>query len=212
VARSRRASPKPWKIGIRYFDPLSHAGTEDGQQAFDFAGKTLRQPPHTPIFFTIDGDPTWDHVVDPHAHPPRTEGDWIVMYFQSQQRDLWNAANPGRPFQIGVYAGGKPLLELYKLGIVDMYWQAMSPGFDGSQTAQHLYPWFHLNRWQYNGNRPYNCAHHTNIPLADPDAAWGDGGEWLLTDPLERDLERNEDDAAHFQQMMQKWIQLLPGL
>jgi hypothetical protein len=203
--------PNPLHIGIQYFDPVSHAGTEDGREAFTFAGRQLRQPPHTPIFFAIDGDPNWTHVIAPHAVPPQTEGDWIVGYFTliHAQRAAWVAANPARPYLIGVYGGGRVLRELYTRGIVDMYWQAMSPGFDESQPAHSWWPWPHLNRWQYNGDQTFACAVGPSMTGIDPDADWGDGGTWLVTDPLEVQLERAEDAAAH---VIQLWGTLLNDL
>jgi hypothetical protein len=176
----------PTAIGIQYFDPQWNAGTYDGQHAFQYAGETLFQPPHSTVFFAIDGDPQWGDQIT--GQPPgTTEGQWITQYFQqiAAQRDAYTAQNPDRPYLIGVYAGGRVCTELYNLGIVDMFWQPMSPGFDGSSPAQHHWPWSHLNRWQYNGDQTY-CG---GLNQVDPDMDWGDGGTWLLTDPLNASLD-----------------------
>jgi hypothetical protein len=184
--------PQPTAIGIRYFDPRWNAGTYDGQHAFQYAGTTLFQPPHSTIFFAIDGDAQWGNHIS--GQPPgTTEGQWIKEYFEqiAAQRDAHTAQNPDRPYLIGVYAGGDVCKELYKLGIVDMFWQAGSPGWAGSQPAQHHWPWSHLNRWQYTGDQSY-CG---NLTQVDPDMDWGDGGSWSLTDPLNQSLERLETAA-----------------
>jgi hypothetical protein len=198
------AGPHPTAIGIQYFNPRWNAGTYDGQHAFQYAGTTLFQPPHTTIFFAIDGDPQWTNQI---AGQPAgtTEGQWLTQYFQQivAARDAYTAQNPDRPYLIGVYAGGRVCMELYKLGMVDMFWQTMSPGFDGSAPAQHHWPWCHANRWQYNGDRPY-CG---GLNQVDPDMDWGDGGTWLLTDPLNQSLEALENAAAQqrLHDFMQQW-------
>jgi hypothetical protein len=183
---------KSFKLGSDYFDPRRHTGSDDGQEAFAFAGTELRQPPHTPIFFAIDGDADWDKV------PPRffdplpagtTTGTWIEHYFRLiyDERSAWEAQHPDRPYLIGVYGSGRVLRELYKLGIVDAFWQAMSTGWDESRPADNLWPWPHANRWQYQGDETF-CG----IKGVDPDADWGDGGTWTLADPLARALIRQE--------------------
>jgi hypothetical protein len=200
-----KSGPQPTAIGIQYFDPQWNAGTYDGQHAFQYAGNTLFQPPHSTIFFAIDGDPQWTNHI-PGQPTSTTEGQWITDYFQqiAAERDAYTAQNPDRPYLIGVYAGGRVCNELYKLGIVDMFWQAMSPGFDGSSPARHLWPWSHLSRWQYNGDHAY-CGGLNQI---DPDMDWRDGGTWLLTDPLNQSLEALEHAAA--QQRLHELIPWLP--
>jgi hypothetical protein len=184
----------PLHIGIQYFNPNVHAGTEDGQAAFAFAGQQLMQPPHTAIYFTIDGDPSWDARMTAAAHP--TQGDWIVGYFDliRAQRTAWVQLNPGRPYVIGVYGSGRVCRELYTLGKVDMFWQAVSAGFDESGPPR--FPWPHSNRWQYTHDKHYICGSGPAMDGVDPDADWGDGGTWLLTDPLEVSLEQAEGNTA----------------
>ena len=203
------ANPNPGHIGIAYFRPAGNTGRDDATAAFAFAGNTLKQPPHTPIFFAVDGDPAWGNVI-PGPHLVH-EGDWIVDYFQHVHaaRDAWNTAHPSRPYLIGVYGSGRVCHELYDLGIVDMFWQAMSPGFDESQPANHWWPWVHCNRWQYQGDQNFNCAHHTVMHGIDPDTDWGDGGTWILTDPLEQSLERLEAQAAQLNQLVHNFGDLL---
>jgi len=207
LARGEPAWPDTWpeldpdpknsgKIGADYFDPHHHAGTQDGSQAFEFAGLTLRQPPHTPIFFAIDGDSGWNERPPRHVDPlaaGETTGTWIARYFQliHDARAAWVAAMPHRPYLIGVYGNGRACRELYRLGIVDMFWQAMSPGWDESRPGNNQWPWAHANRWQYQGNKPY-CG----IGQSDPDGDWFDGGTWLLTDPLAQQLSDLEDQEA----------------
>jgi hypothetical protein len=178
--------------------PATHddAGTLDGKDAFHYCGVVLKQPPQTPVFFAIDFDP-YD-LPDPR-HPPHPAGtveppappgwpalpsinvreQWIKSYFQNIKtaRDEF-ATQTGRHYLIGVYCAGKTLQLLYEQGIASHFWQSGS-GRNGNRPPN--WPWYHANRWQYRGNlEPKFCA----IGKIDPDADWGDGGTWSLTDPL----------------------------
>jgi hypothetical protein len=193
-------------------NPATHddAGTLDGQEAFQYCGATLKQTPQTPVFFSIDFDP-YD-IRDPNNPPatpppppppppapaPVPSAGWpalpaiaareqmIKTYFANIKtaRDAF-ATRTGRHYLIGVYGNGRIMKVLYDQGIVSHFWQAGSSGRSGNRPP--AWPWFHVNRWQYQGNQPY-CG----IPQVDPDADWGDGGTWSLADPLAQDLAQLE--------------------
>ncbi|HEY1369197.1 MAG TPA: glycoside hydrolase domain-containing protein [Gaiellaceae bacterium] len=195
---------------IFYFNPdpdgnaATHddAGTLDGTEAFQYIGDTLKQPPNTPVFFSIDFDPydlpdastagawpgpgpepaDWPHDW-PTLPPVNRRENWIRSYFARIKvaRDAY-FDRTGRYYLIGVYAPGKTLELLYKQGLVSYFWQAGSSGRSGSRPPR--WPWFHANRWQYQGNVAPICT----IQQPDPDADWGDGGLWSLNDPLAVDL------------------------
>jgi len=97
---------------------------------------------------------------------------------------------------IGVYAGGEVLRWLYRMGAADFFWQAVSFGGTGSQPPR--WPWYHANRWQYQftGDGHPLPERWDCFGGLDPDADWGDGGAWILTDPLAQRLEALERDEA----------------
>jgi hypothetical protein len=195
-------------------NPATHddAGTQDGTDAFQYCGATLKQPPQTPIFFAIDFDP-YD-VLDPNnppapllpppapAAPPgwpalpavAVREQWIKSYFENIKtaRDAYSTQT-GRHYLIGVYGPGKIMQLLYEQGIVSHFWQSGGSGHTGSKPP--LWPWYHANRWQYRTEQAL-CG----INGIDPDADWGDGGAWSLTDSLSQDFEELERSGSiiHF--------------
>jgi hypothetical protein len=178
----------PTKIG--YFRPPAKPaddgqGNLDARDAFNQCAFAMRQPPQTPVFFTVDFDGG-----DTHETPDGKA--FITDYFRRvrAERDAFTKANPDHHYLIGVYAGGDVMQWLYELGDVDYFWQTLSPGFAGSHFADNHWPWYHLNRWQYQGTADaahplpgWNC-----VPGFDPDADWGDGGGWNLNDRPAKDL------------------------
>jgi hypothetical protein len=172
---------------IDYFNPVFHAGTEDGMNAFTYCGEVLHQPPQTPVFFTVDFDPGVG----------ATARAWIENYFRlvAAARDAYAQRNPERYYLIGAYASGEVLRWCYEQGLVSSFWQTVSFAFNGSEPPR--WPWYHANRWQYQYidekhplPAPWNC-----VPGADPDADWGDGGTWSLADPLAQSLRQLEEQG-----------------
>jgi hypothetical protein len=206
---------------IFYFEPdpdgnaeTPNAGELDGRDAFGYCQTELGQPSHTPVFFAIDFDPF--DIPNPHAvpfppppppapqppHPTHgwpanpAEADriaWVKGYFE-KIRDARDAlfAQGGPYYLIGAYAAGKTLQLLYEQGIVTYFWQATSYGHSGSRPP--LWPWFHVNRWQFNrevglANAGWTLPGPPPVEVvrgADPDVDWGDGGTWNLNDNVAR--------------------------
>ena len=169
---------------IDYFDPANNMGAKDGKNAFAYCGDVLGQPPHTPVFFTVDFDAGDPNDGGPHAR------EWITGYFEAvkQARDAYTTQNPDRPFLIGLYCEGTVNQWCYEQGIVDMFWQSGSPGTSGNTLPQR--PWYHANRWQFNENPGLKAAKWNVVSGADPDLDWGDGGTWTLADPLSQQLDQ----------------------
>ena len=197
---------------IAYFDPQLDTGTLDGKEAFTYCGDILTQPSQTPVYFALDNfDPTAVH------------SDWILTYFEKIKaaRDDY-AKLAGYYYLIGVYGNGGIMEQLYRQGIVSHFWQPVSAQNTGSLPPR--WPWYHANRWQYtneeglfeaggnlcklvtktkvkdksgndvldqNGNPTFNYSG------PDPDADWGDGGGWSLTDPIAADLRFYEQQQAN---------------
>lgn len=180
---------------INYFDPANHAGEDDGKRAFAYCGDTLSQPPHTPVFFTVDFDPVSTNTAVTAAREV-----WIKGYLTDvkAQRDAYTLKNPDRPFLIGLYGNGEVNRWAYEQGIVDAFWQSVGPGSSGntmpgefpySDPVKHFRPWYHANRWQFNKESGLAAAPWNVVPGADPDVDWGDGGSWTLLNGAVRDLE-----------------------
>jgi hypothetical protein len=176
---------------IDYFDPAFHAGTEDGRNAFAYCGGTLRQPPYSTVFFTVDFDPE-----DPDFLNGLTVAQAksrILQYFHlvKTERDAFAQAHPGRYYLIGVYGKASLLEWCYRdtVGAVSMFWQSGSPGTSNRRPRR---PWCHANRWQL-ANQSRIDPPVWIIRGADPDADWGDGGTWQLNTPLMQQLEQAED-------------------
>ena len=180
-----------------YFDPAQDQGTKDAQAAFFDSGVVLEQPPQTPVFFAIDYD-----AADPS---PVSGGgpngkSYVLQYFEkvAAARDAFQQQHPDRYYLIGAYATGAMLEALYEQGIVSYFWQSPSPGGSGNTWPNR--PWCHVNRWQFrfvDGAHPvpgnWNC-----ISGADPDADWGDGGSWYLTNTLSQQLIDAAQQASFF--------------
>jgi len=179
---------------IEYFDPAIHAGTEDGQNAFAYCGGTLRQPPYSAVFFTVDLDPEDDDVLN--GLSAADAKDHILQYFQlvKAERDAYAQAHPGRYYLIGAYGKASTLEWCYRdpAGAVSLFWQSASTGSSNRFPRR---PWCHAHRWQL---ADQSRLDHTwgVIRGADPDADWGDGGTWRLNTPLATALEQAEDAGS----------------
>jgi len=188
-------------------------GDLDGADAFQYCWTQLHQPSQTPVFFAIDFSP-YD-MPDPHAVPfppppppppappnptqgwpanpaPAVFEPWIKAYFTKIRaaRDALFAQG-GPYYLIGAYADGKTLELLYKQGVVSHFWQPASASRPGGHPP--LWPWYHVNRWQFNVEKNLAAAGWTVpgtkvevVDGADPDVDWGDGGTWNLNDDLAR--------------------------
>ncbi|HEY7233904.1 MAG TPA: glycoside hydrolase domain-containing protein [Gemmatimonadaceae bacterium] len=193
---------------IAYFTEAN--ATLDGSTAFAYAGDTLKLPSHTPIYFTVDFD-----AADPSPAGVATGGSGgpngktlVLAYFNeiARQRDLYEASHPDRVYDIGVYGNGGSLDWLYRddeNGVVSYFWQSVSGGGTGNTNALHHRPWYHANRWQYQGTTSghalpvaWNCMNGI-----DPDVDWGDGGTWNLNDPFEVALNNFNDRAPGIRRM-----------
>jgi hypothetical protein len=174
---------------IAYFDAASHAGTEDGTDAFTYCGDTLGQPSQTPIFFCVDFD-----AAD-SADGLTKVNDYFTLV--KNARDAYALKNPDRYFLIGVYGNGAVNRSCYEQGIVSVFWQSVSPGGTGN-TLPGEFPWSaplplrpfcHANRWQFTKESALEAAGWKFVLGSDPDADWGDGGTWSLASPLVADFE-----------------------
>lgn len=210
AAQGEPVAPAPgnYGVGIAYFDPVNHTGTEDGKYAFSHCGGVLLQPSQTPVFFCVDFDAedpndaanTNDQAIASLNNPADriTEiKSRIQHYFElvKAERDAYARKNPDRYYLIGLYAKGEVNRWVYEKGIVNLFWQSTSTG--GSNALPNR-PWYHANRWQFNKESGLVAAGWTVAPPppprevvggADPDVDWEDGGTWTLNDPLERKLE-----------------------
>jgi hypothetical protein len=182
-----------------YFNPALNGGRTgylDGMEAFEYCGNTLKQPPQTPIFFAVD----FDYQTN--------RRNWITTYFEGVRdaRIAYLLQNPNRYYLIGVYGSGAVLRWCYEQGIVSYFWQAVSSGYSGSGLNH--FPWYHANRWQY--QREANIPSSWTVDrAADPDADWGDGGTWILTDPLAINLQLLEALGVVIKVLFQKFGDLL---
>ncbi|WP_158931672.1 glycoside hydrolase domain-containing protein [Acidisphaera sp. S103] len=201
---------------IDYYDPQLDTGTLDGKEAFTYCGNILTQPPQTPVYFALDNfDPT-------AVHP-----DWILTYFEKIKAARDDYANQtGFYYLIGVYSNGGIMEQLYSQGIVSHFWQPVSAQATGSLPPR--WPWYHVNRWQYTNEQGLFegggnvCSIVTKNPdpkIAgqflyagpDPDADWGDGGTWNLTDPVASDLryyDQQQINAIH-DELQKHWNGLM---
>ena len=115
---------------------------------------------------------------------------WLLTYFKKLRGERDALFAQGGPYYlIGAYADGMTLQLLYKQGIVSHFWQPASAGRPGGRPP--LWPWYHVNRWQFNTEANLTLAGWTDpatgnelVDGADPDVDWGDGGTWNLNDDL----------------------------
>lgn len=160
---------------INYFDPAAAAGTFDGEHAFAYCGDVLRQPPHTPVFFTIDN---FDPAAGTSVQVAQAK-NWITQYVAmlKQARDDYVVQNPDRPYLVGLYANGEVLHWCYEAGDLDMFWQSGSPGTTGNTLPGEFSwvtdpkanrPWYHANRWQFNVDSNLAAAGWTGRPSRRP--------------------------------------------
>jgi hypothetical protein len=198
----------PPGVGILYFHPLIHSGTEDARFAFAHCGDVLHQPPQTPVFFCVDfdapdpKDPS--NLLDPTIAATADLDDRtreiksrIMRYFElvKAERDAYVQRNPDRYYLIGLYGNGGVNRWAYEQGIVNLFWQSVSSLSTGNTMPNR--PWYHANRWQFNREvnleaAGWKVAGKEIVDGADPDVDWDDGGTWTVSDPLELRLERLE--------------------
>lgn len=184
-----------------YYDPANEMGKKDAAIAFKYCAEVLQQPPHTHVFFAID----WT----PPGVPTSNDQEWIQKYVEliKEGHDAYLTIHPNRPYLIGIYGSGAPLRWSYEKGAASGFWQAGS--MCQNESAPPRWPWPHATRWQYMvspPSQPMICG----IPGEDLDADWGDGGTWTLTDPLARELARQELREPFFGQLPPFLINLLP--
>jgi hypothetical protein len=97
-------------------------GVDDATSASNQA-QTIGQPVDSAIYFAVDFD----------ASPTEIAGG-ITDYFKGVQQGL-AASMPGKAtYSVGVYGSGLTCDTLFKAGLVQHTWLAMSTGFRGSKT------------------------------------------------------------------------------
>ena len=97
-------------------------GVDDATSASNQA-QTIGQPVDSAIYFAVDFD----------ASPTEIDGG-ITDYFKGVQQGL-TASMPGKAtYSVGVYGSGLTCDTLFRAGLVQHTWLAMSSGFRGSKT------------------------------------------------------------------------------
>jgi hypothetical protein len=97
-------------------------GVDDATSASNQA-QTIGQPIDSAIYFAVDYDASSDEIAG-----------GITDYFKGVQQGL-AASMPGKAtYSVGVYGSGLTCDTLFKAGLVQHTWLAMSSGFRGSKT------------------------------------------------------------------------------
>jgi hypothetical protein len=157
------------------------AGVNHGLAAFSYAD-AMQQAPHTPVYFSLDVDPS-DPVAYPTAALIQQNRQTIETYFagvltgyqQYQQQQRNNGVDPV-PFEIGVYGAGVLLRYCYEQGIASYFWETNAVAWTESRPI-----WPHANLIQVTFPVPYApCSLQAGPPdtRVDFDASWGDEGAW----------------------------------
>jgi hypothetical protein len=163
-------------------------GRSDARNAFLYAAETIRQPPHTPVFFAVDfppgelyGEPPDDEWVMPSV-------DQVLDYFRDVGRGRRDhlATHPADPYHVGIYAQADVCAEVYRAGLATHFWQPWPP----SWGANNWEPFPHLNAWQIvldttEVTPPTPDLWDDNAAVrrcvnVDLDVAWGDPGSWQV--------------------------------
>ena len=97
-------------------------GADDATSASNQA-QTIGQPIDSAIYFAVDYD----------ASPAEIAGG-IADYFKGVQQGLAASMTRGATYSVGVYGSGLTCDTLFKAGLVQHTWLAMSTGFRGSKT------------------------------------------------------------------------------
>jgi hypothetical protein len=161
---------------------VNQRGKDDALAVFAYAANTIRQPPYTPIYFSVDFPVDYPYT-DGEAKAVRTIGfATIRRYFQDVHRGYreYLATHPSTPYYVGVYANPDTVEDLYREGLVSHFWQ--TPW--GS-------PFPHLNLWQIgmfdvdpvpadNAALQACAANPSGDFWVDIDVAWGDPGSFQV--------------------------------
>ncbi|MGW4874844.1 glycoside hydrolase domain-containing protein [Streptomyces chartreusis] len=130
------------------------SGPDDGFAAGWFAASTMRQPPHTPIYFAVDCDVTTSGTSTFPAQGAITEQQ-LIDYFTGVNAGLASYLNQQpkssrTPYAVGAYACRRAFDLLYPRGLASHFWQAFPPfwGDDVMGRNSNLTAWPHLNLWQ----------------------------------------------------------------
>lgn len=150
-----------WIVTIFEDDPTGadyfsrSRGQEDARAASSYCRGVLGQPPHSPIYFSVDFD----------AQP--TDRDRIVAYFEGVRAGLEDG---GAAYVAGVYGSTWVLSWIADANLAGYFWQSAPPAWSGGQN-RHV-------------SRDANMKQHPSIRLcgvvADVDESWGRGGGWRL--------------------------------
>jgi len=167
-----------------YYNPAHNHGQTDAAAMFKYCAETLTQTPYSHVYFATDycQDPMNDSFAS-----------WIQQWVTGIQTAYatYLTTHPQRPYLIGVYGCGATVRVCYQQGIATGLWQSAS-----ECTAESIpprWPWPHATRWQYDGN----ISTVGGIGTPDPDAVWGDGGEWSIHDPLNVEVIAYEQSLAN---------------
>jgi hypothetical protein len=172
-------------------------GRDDGKRAFEYAADTIRQPLHTPVYFSVDfpvNQPRyfpWNNhyfverfnAGDPNYQPVATPGLATILGYFADVRNGYRdylTTHPATPYYVGVYGDSRTAAALYRTGLVSHFWQ---PPWSE--------PFPHLNVWQIG---MFNMAEVSDDNAAlqscrpgggadkefwvDIDVAWGDPGSF----------------------------------
>jgi hypothetical protein len=174
-------------LAIRDHFLAPEQGRRDAQNAFLYAAETIRQPPHTPVFFAVDFPPGMLYGKPPSDQWVMPSVDQVLDYF----RDVWRgyrdylATHPADPYYVGIYAQASVCADAYRAGLATHFWQPWPPtwGFNWE-------PFPHLNAWQIvldttvvNPPTPDLWADNAAVRACvnvDLDVAWGDPGSWQV--------------------------------
>jgi hypothetical protein len=166
-----------------YYDPASHNGTTDANNALPYVAETLFQPPHSTVFFVFDWSPSGSQTsatTEPTTPDDLTvdDSDRITTYISDVVAAYQNylTTHPNRPYRIGFYGSGVELRVAYGTAGISGFWQSASAC--RASNAPPNWPWPHATRWQPFPSPPFQPRIDGHVG-EDLDYDWGDGGDWF---------------------------------
>ena len=132
------------RLGVVYQDGGNQAGAftqskgfRAGRYAHEYAQATIRQPPDSAIYFSVDFDASRDELKSS-----------IVPFFKGVAEGFVQSGGSTPDYQVGVYGSGLVCSTLLNAGLATRAWVSQSMGFTGTKD------FLKTKRWHLKQNLP----------------------------------------------------------
>lgn len=160
LSRAGVAIVSTWQARVLYKNIPTYLaapgnGYADGKAAGWFAATQAGQPPHTPIYFSVDCDVTTTGVTTNPDDSGAISDAQLIDYFSQVAHGLHDYLSSQEkearvPYAVGAYGCAHAFDVLYPLGLASHFWQARPGRWGDAQPLElsNFAAWPRANLWQ----------------------------------------------------------------